>query len=356
MSADNEQKKKELIEFFKKEKEKKNSNFLSKTRWVGLSFIPGVKQVIQFKSDLIEYLDGNEVLRLVEFFYGINYKDNPNKLQALGPEYAEQIIDYVMKDTENDKLEYYINLTLNISNSDFDIKERREITRILKSLSVYDVQLARKYYIYNKFEISGYQNKNDKLIEISSSTDGFVLKSINNLAYNGLLYEAAKGRAGQQFYSITDMMIKFLELIFKNNELLPSAINEIEKEKYDVLIVKERILQPMTNEYRENIEIKEFCDCFIGRFSSDDVRISSIYWDEWEKYEVTTRQFLFIIPDGDNFRIYSSSDVNTLYSFIKGDGIKLTACMLLNKKDYFNTSLIKEIKENLKLIGKVKYI
>ncbi|MBG5948707.1 hypothetical protein I5E72_02915 [Proteus terrae] len=356
MSVDNEQKKKELIEFFEKEKEKNNSNFLSKTRNVALSFMPGVKQVTQFRSDLIEYLDGNEVLRLVEFFYGINYKDNPDMLQALGPEYVEEIIESVMKDTEKDKLEYYINLTLNISNSDFDIKERREITRILKSLSVYDIELSKKYYIYNKFEISGYQNKNDKLIEISSSTDGFVLKSINNLAYNGLLYEATKGRAGQQFYSITDVMIKFLELIFKSNELLPSAINEIEKEKYDVLIVKERILQPMTNEYREDIEIKEFCDYFIGKFSSDDVRISSIYWDEWKKYEVTTRQFLFIIPDGDDFRIYSSSDVNTLYSFMKGESLNPMSCILLNKKDYLNTSLIEDIKENLEFIGKDKYI
>ncbi|HEJ9411893.1 TPA: hypothetical protein SMM66_000460 [Proteus mirabilis] len=259
-------------------------------------------------------------------------------------------------DDESSKTDMYAKLAVALAKSNLNPHEKIFYIGVLSNLTYTDIQLARKYYIYNKFEISGYQNKNDKLIEISSSTDGFVLKSINNLAYNGLLYDAAKGKAGQQFYLITDVMIKFLELIFKNNELLPSAINEIEKEKYDVLIVKERIFQPMTNDYREDIEIKEFCDCFIGKFSSDDVRISSIYWDEWKKYKVTTRQFLFIIPDGDDFRIYFSSDVNTLYSFMKGDGLKLTAYMPLNKKDYFNTSLIKEIKENLKFIGKDKYI
>ncbi|TFU16698.1 hypothetical protein E4V27_09335, partial [Proteus mirabilis] len=78
MSVDSEQNKEELIEFFEKEKEKNNSNFLSKTRILALSLIPGVKQITQFRSDLIEYLDENEVLRLVEFFYGINYPDVVN--------------------------------------------------------------------------------------------------------------------------------------------------------------------------------------------------------------------------------------------------------------------------------------
>ncbi|WP_337237534.1 hypothetical protein [Proteus faecis] len=238
MSIENEQNKEKLIEYFKKEKEKKTSVFLSKTRTVALSFIPGVKQITQFRSDLIEYLDENEVLRLVEFFYGINYKDNPDMLQALGPEYVEQIIETVMKDTEKDKLEYYINLTLNIANSDFDTQERRDITRILKSLSVSDIELAKKYYVYGTYELVGYQNIAEQLSLLYGDDDGFLLKSINSLQSNGLIYDSSKGKVSNIIYfQNTGLLNQIVRLICKKEEIEPIVYNLKEKEIYDILII-----------------------------------------------------------------------------------------------------------------------
>ncbi|MCT0257010.1 hypothetical protein KUA06_08745 [Proteus mirabilis] len=275
MSVDSEQNKEELIEFFEKEKEKNNSNFLSKTRILALSLVPGVKQITQFRSDLIEYLDGNEVLRLVEFFYGINYKDNPDMLQALGPEYAEQIIDYVMKDTEKDKLEYYINLTLNISNSDFDIKERREITRILKSLSVSDIELAKKYYVYGIYELVGYQDITEQLSLLNGNDNGFLLKSINSLQSNGLIYDSSKGKISNIIYfQNTGLLNQIVRLICKKEEIEPIVYNEKEKEIYDILIIN----HGMYNNDRGNWLINELNKKSISAKIIDRDEVDKFYY------------------------------------------------------------------------------
>ncbi|MCL8572048.1 hypothetical protein NAB35_00170 [Proteus mirabilis] len=274
MSADNEQKKKELIEFFEKEKEKYRSNFLSKTCGVMQSFISGVKQVTQFRNDLIEYLDGNEVLRLVEFFYGINYKDNPNMLLALGPEYAEQIIDYVMKDTENDKLEYYINLTLNIANSRFTIKERRDVVNILKSLTVYDIQLAKRYYIYNKYELKGFKNRDEQLISLLPKDNGLSLKSTNNLLSNGLLFNNSTLNIIK--YEITDFLEDFILLIHEKESSILIGLDVCEKDRFDVIFGFEKIKLD-----KDNLKLIE--DSFVSSFAD---KLNALFKDKSIKYNV----------------------------------------------------------------------
>lgn len=256
-------------------------------------------------------------------------------------------------DDESSKTDMYARLAVELAKSNLNPHEKIYYINILSNLTYTDIQLSKKYIAYELNHIVGFKGITEQLLSITKTTSGIELKSINSLLSNGLIYEENET---VNVYKASDELIKFTSMIFSFKEINSNGYGIELKEKYDVLIVKERILQPMTNEYRENIEIKEFCDYIIGKFSSDDVRISSIYWDEWKKYEVTTRQFLFIIPDGDDFRIYSSSDVNTLYSFMKGESLNLMSCMLLNKKDYLNTSLIEDIKENLEFIGKDKYI
>ncbi|MFU2220001.1 hypothetical protein ACM55L_16450, partial [Proteus mirabilis] len=198
-----------------------------------ISLVPYAARGVQVYTDYSKYSNNNEVLRLVMFFYGINFEDNPNMLQALGPEYVEEIIESVMKDTEKDKLEYYINLTLNISNSDFDTQERRDITRILKSLSVSDIELAKKYYVYGTYELVGYQNIAEQLSLLYGDDDGFLLKSINSLQSNGLIYDSSKGKVSNIIYfQNTGLLNQIVRLICKKEEIEPIVYNEKEKEIY----------------------------------------------------------------------------------------------------------------------------
>ncbi|MBI6244403.1 hypothetical protein JEP59_06110 [Proteus mirabilis] len=327
MSIENEQNKENLIEYFKKEKEKKNSVFLSKTRTVALSFIPGAKQITQFRSDLIEYLDGNEVLRLVEFFYGINYKDNPDMLQALGPEYVEQIIETVMKDTEKDKLEYYINLTLNIANSDFDTQERRDITRILKSLSVSDIELAKKYYVYGTYELVGYQNIAEQLSLLYGDDDGFLLKSINSLQSNGLIYDSSKGKVSNIIYfQNTGLLNQIVRLICKKEDIEPTAYNVKEKEMYDILIINHGIY----NNGRGNWLLNEL--------NKENILAKIIDRNEVDKFNYYGKYFLHHMMSGDGSKEKIIFDLSNGYENYK-------------ENDFSNINRVKSV--NMKY-GRVK--
>lgn len=246
-----------------------------------ISLVPYAARGVQVYTDYSKYSNNNEVLRLVMFFYGINFEDNPNMLQALGPEYVEEIIESVMKDTEKDKLEYYINLTLNISNSDFDIKERREITRILKSLSVSDIELAKKYYVYGIYELVGYQDITEQLSLLNGNDNGFLLKSINSLQSNGLIYDSSKGKISNIIYfQNTGLLNQIVRLICKKEEIEPIVYNEKEKEIYDILIINHGIY----NNDRGNWLINEL--------NKESISAKIIDRDEVDKFYYYGKYFL----------------------------------------------------------------
>ena len=60
------------------------SSFVINTAKNLASLVPYCDKLIQFGSDLNKYSDNNEMLRILKFFYGINYEDNPNILTGLG--------------------------------------------------------------------------------------------------------------------------------------------------------------------------------------------------------------------------------------------------------------------------------
>ncbi|MBS6208596.1 MAG: hypothetical protein KH812_00735 [Proteus hauseri] len=277
MSIENEQNKEKLIEYFKKEKEKKTSVFLSKTRTVALSFIPGVKQITQFRSDLIEYLDENEVLRLVEFFYGINYKDNPQMLQALGPEYAEMIINCVMKELENNKINYYINLILNISNTNYSESDRKNFLYILKNLTNSSIELIKYYYISSKYDLVGYKNNESYEHSIANKGINFFSMNFSILRNYGLINQPTTFYSGSVVHQ---SLIRLSDLIFDKSTLTPDYIYEKEKEFYDVIFIK-------------TIEKKGvFPDVLVDGLIKKGTSIKVLTESEWEEYKYIARLYV----------------------------------------------------------------
>ncbi|HEJ9609040.1 hypothetical protein JEP65_02280 [Proteus mirabilis] len=270
MSVDSEQNKEELIEFFEKEKEKNNSNFLSKTRILALSLIPGVKQLTQFRSDLIEYLDENEVLRLVEFFYGINYQDNPQMLQALGPEYAEMIINFVMKELEKNKINYYTNLILNISNTNYSESDRKNFLYILKNLTNSSIELMKYYYISSKYDLVGYKNNESYEHSIANKGIDFFSMNFSILRNYGLINQPTTFYSGSVVHQ---SLIQLSDLIFDKSTLTPDYIGEKEKEFYDVIFVKTI----------ENSGV--FPDILVDSLIKKGNTIKVLTENEWEEYK-----------------------------------------------------------------------
>lgn len=226
----------QLVEKLREEKKKNFVGFATATAKNIASAFPYVDKVVKLYEDYEEYSNNKEINRLVQFFYGINYQDNPNVLIALGPEYAEQIIDCVMKDTESDKLEYYQNLVVNINSENYSKEQRQAFASILRSLTFQDIELAHKYYIYGEYDLVGYEYRFNQLETIHEPTDGQLLRNTNSLVFNGLIYNPNNRESKKGYYKNTDTLNQFVRLIFDENELKAESIGEKEKERFDVII------------------------------------------------------------------------------------------------------------------------
>ncbi|HAU5545747.1 TPA: hypothetical protein JD254_12610 [Proteus mirabilis] len=232
------------IELIEKSKKENIINFFSNTTTSILSAIPYVSQVKTILDEYKSYTEEQEALILTKFFLGIGTDSSEkvnNMIESLGPEYAEKIIKNIITDSESRKVKYYGNIVVNIcKNKDMNIIEREEIAIILKNISMADIDLAKKYYLYNSFDIDGFVDRNEQLSSLIDVNDGIQLKSINSLLFNGLVKESTVLEVGG--YEPTKLLNKFINLIHLENEIVPENLNIKEKERVDIIFGIERFI------------------------------------------------------------------------------------------------------------------
>lgn len=211
------------------------SSFVKSTARNLTSLIPYGDKITQLYSDFNKYSDNNEMQRLLKFFYGINHEDNPNMLIALGPEYAEMLMNFVMKDMENDKVDYYANFIISISNKDYSVSDKKNYLYILNKMTLSSIQLMRYYYISKMYDLSGYKNRESFEDAIVKKVTRFFSMNYSILMNYGLIEQPTTFYSGSV---VNESLIQLSELIFDESTLTPEYINEKEKDRYDVVIIK----------------------------------------------------------------------------------------------------------------------
>lgn len=306
----------QLAEKLREEKKKNLSDFTKKSVKNLISLVPYADKLAQFHEDYENYSNNNEINRLVQFFYGINYQDNPNILIALGPEYAEQIIDCVMKDNEDDKLYYYKNLVLNINNHSLTSENKKDITTIIKQLSVRDIELARKYYIHENFDIKGCLDRKEGASYLSDSEDGFVIKSINSLISNGVIMRVKEGTwMSRDTYKGTSILKILIELIYETDKLKPSIIGKECKNKFDLSIALKNI------DIKHKLIIKDIEDRLSENCRLEIIAINdSDYWhlSNNAKYFLALRK---VLSGQELYEIALFDNIDYVKSWYDGDDI-----------------------------------
>ncbi|AMG65729.1 hypothetical protein [Providencia stuartii] len=152
------------------------------------------------------------------------------------------LIQKLMEDDEVGKAKIYSRLVVNISNSNYEDEDRINFISILSKLSSYELELARKYYIYGNYDLVGYEYRHNQLETLHEPTDGQLLRYTNGLVFNGLIYNPNNRASQKGYYKNTDTLNQFVRLIFDEGELKAESINEVKKERYDILAMEDGLL------------------------------------------------------------------------------------------------------------------
>ncbi|MEX9850521.1 hypothetical protein [Providencia huaxiensis] len=152
------------------------------------------------------------------------------------------LIQKLMEDDEVGKAKIYSRLVVNISNSNYEDEDRINFISILSKLSSYELELARKYYIYGNYDLVGYEYRHNQLETLHEPTDGQILRYTNGLVFNGLIYHSNDRASKKGYYINTDTLNQFVRLIFDKSELKAEFINEVKKERYDILAMEDGLL------------------------------------------------------------------------------------------------------------------
>lgn len=153
------------------------------------------------------------------------------------------LIQKLMEDDEVGKAKIYSRLVVNISNSNYEEEDRINFISILSKLSSYELELARKYYIYGNYDLVGYEYRHNQLETLHEPIDGQLLRYTNGLVFNGLIYNSNDRASKKGYYINTDTLNQFVRLIFDESELKAESIDEMEKERYDILAEEDRLIR-----------------------------------------------------------------------------------------------------------------
>lgn len=146
------------------------------------------------------------------------------------------LIQKLMEDDEAGKAKIYSRLVVNIAGSSYEDEDRINFISILSKLSSYELELAKKYYIYGNYDLVGYEYRYNQLETLHEPTGGQLLRYTNGLVFNGLIYNANNRASQKGYYINTDTLNQFVLLIFDESELKVESIGEKEKERFDVII------------------------------------------------------------------------------------------------------------------------
>lgn len=207
-------------------------------------YIPGVGNTIdgfrEFKSLISESQSELNEIKLSDYLLGIN--ECPDSITIESEDFSH-IIRQMAKDDEVSKTKFYSNLTISLSKqkNTIDRDERAFYINTLGSLTRYEIEFARQFLIYSSFDLCGYKNREEQMSELISGNDGMLLKTVNKLIYNGLIFDnksSGKPIRAQAEYSKTIQLEKFINYIYSNIFINPEAIHEKEKDTFDVVIIK----------------------------------------------------------------------------------------------------------------------
>ncbi|WP_272520121.1 hypothetical protein [Providencia sp. PROV223] len=146
----------------------------------------------------------------------------------------EKLINKIIQEDNESKSGYYVNLAIKLSNRvDINTNDKNNYISLLSQLSYEELTIISRFYISNKYDIKGYTTKQDQERDIPFNKNKFFPLHLSKLSGLGLL------NVGSSFAPdsmATELLIEFSELIFDENELKVGFINEVEKERYDVII------------------------------------------------------------------------------------------------------------------------
>ena len=177
--------------------------------------------------------------KIYNFYMGIE-ELSENEIELSSDNFAF-LIQKLMEDDEVEKAKIYSRLVVNISNSNYEDEDRINFISILSKLSSYELELARKYYIYGNYDLVGYEYRHNQLETLHEPTDGQLLRYTNGLVFNGLIYNPNNRESKKGYYKNTETLNQFVRLIFDETELEAEPIGEVEKERYDILAEEDRL-------------------------------------------------------------------------------------------------------------------
>ncbi|EPV8581872.1 hypothetical protein ACWATV_002536 [Morganella morganii] len=261
---------------------------------------PGA-QIVALYENYTKYTNQKEVIKLYEFLKGIGDEDASNMIEALGPEYASEIIDCVISEVENKKSIFYQNLVVNLMNGkEVDFAKKSELVIILKDMTFEDIQLAKKYYIYNKYDIKGFRDSDEQIDSLLPHGNGLSLKSTNKLVSNGLVFIGENKTWKSDKYQSTDLLDEFITMIHTKNDLSPKNSDLCVKDKLDAIIGFEKSIID-GNEIKNDKFISDLSDRLRGYL--DDTSIDCIVINDLDfeviRKEKTSEHLIKIIFNND---------------------------------------------------------
>lgn len=206
--------------------------------WKALEKLPVVGGLAETMRGVIDFATARHKLtsqlKLFKVFTGINAEvEDINKY--INNENIIFLTKKLIQDDENNKSTYYTRLAINILNSVLPNNKRTKLIVLLSNLTTFDIDIARKYYIYSKFEFLSNGNIPLQLKKLSTTNDGYLLSTINFLLSSGLINEVRNNNDSINYYIPTNLLIDLCENIYTEDELEPAAINE-ERLPNDIVI------------------------------------------------------------------------------------------------------------------------
>ncbi|MCR1816395.1 hypothetical protein [Aliarcobacter butzleri] len=213
-----------------------------------ISIVPGgglayetIKIIV---SETKHYYEEQNEIKLQHFFGDILSNENKHLLEK---DFTEQdyhlLLKKLIQDDDTEKVRFYSNLLKGIIENNIEVDYRKHYILSLSELNSFDINIMRKIYIYDNFEIENIGNKIKQLKNITKSKNPLINSSIGNLVKLGFMTEI------DNTLQPTEILNEFISLIYQDEELKPTSINLICLENAEVYL---------SNFVSEEEEIKNF--------------------------------------------------------------------------------------------------
>lgn len=164
------------------------------------------RRISEFHEELLKDVSGQEIDKLLkaEFNIGDYHK----------------LLSCCVSDLENEKTASYATFLKNLILKGSETLERRHFIRTLSEATFNDLEFLRIIYIKQQFDLMTVGGTISQLQEIAKTNDTFKLMTISKFIGSGLLTKK------DNYSCLTSLGLKFMELVYSQNDLLPEAIGK----------------------------------------------------------------------------------------------------------------------------------